>query len=64
MNHNEHDERRDPDCEICDAELAAAMAEYAWMAKAVRQEPTPDEREAMEADRELMLDEFHGGNVR
>ncbi len=51
------------DCSGCQSEMDEAMAEYGWMARAVRNQPTRDEREAIESDRELMVSEFHGRNV-
>ncbi len=58
--HGEHDgDMRNSECPRCEQDLADAMAEYAWMATAVKAEYTRDEREAMEADRELMASEFH-----
>lgn len=37
MNHDDHDERRVEDCALCQAELAAAIWEHAWMIRAARQ---------------------------
>ena len=51
MNHDDHDERRDEDCAQCQAELAEAIFEHAWMSRAVKANavnpygPTDENRE-------------------
>ncbi len=59
MNHEDHETPHE-DCTACQAEMEASYREA--MGSAPRS-MSRVEREEIEADRELMLDEFHGRNI-